>query len=289
MLNLPEFIESYPQQYKQFKVNDLLFVEYHCPIEETKAGFYTPSNYFMYVLSGKKKWQSQSQEYTAKANDAVFIRKGAYFVHQYFEEPFCTLLIFVPDEFIKRVIQKHQIEYPYKPPGYDIDSVISLHVSDVLSTYFQSVLSYFPKSSPPPRQLLEVKFEELVINILSDPKNDQLSRHFSDIVSRQKISIREIMEANFTFNMNLDEYAKLCGRSLSTFHRDFKEIYDTTPGKWLTQKRVEYGKHLLKFDDKTISEIAFDSGFESSSHFIRVFKEHFDVTPLQFKKQHLPA
>lgn len=289
MLNLPDFIQDYPQRYKQFKVNELLFVEYNCPLEEMKDGYWTPTNHFMYVLTGKKKWQGLEQEYTAKANDAAFIKKGAYFVHQFFEEEFCVLLIFVPDEFIKKVIRKHQIECDHQPSVKSTNAVIPLHVNDILSTYIKSVLSYFPKNEPPPRQLLEVKFEELILNVLSNPENKQLACHFHDICLQQKIPIKEVMEANFPFNMNLEEFAKLSGRSLSTFHRDFKDAYDTTPGKWLTKKRAKYAKHLLKVENNAVSDVAFDSGFESSSHFIRIFKQYFGVTPLQFKKQHLPA
>jgi AraC-like DNA-binding protein len=284
MLNLPEFISSYPERYRQFKINDLLFVEYHCPIEEMKAGFWTPHNYFMYVLSGKKKWQSQNQEFTAEANDAVFIRKGAYLVHQFFEEEFCTLLIFVPDEFIKHVVQKHKIDCKHEWSTKSVDQVIPLHGNDVLLAYVQSVLSYFPKAVPPSQPLLEVKFEELIINLLAEPKNRQLACHIQNLCEENKLSIRDVMEANFPFNMNLNEFAKLSGRSLSTFHRDFKEIYNTTPGKWLTKQRAEYSKYLLEFEGKTVSQVAFDSGFKSSSHFIRVFRQRFGITPLQYKK-----
>jgi len=105
-----------------------------------------------------------------------------------------------------------------------------------LSTYFQSVLSYFSKTESPPKELLTVKFEEFILSILSDRKNKMLADYFNEVGSSTKISIRVVMESNFTYNMKLEVFARLSGRSLSTFYRDFKKIYNTSSQKWLTQK-----------------------------------------------------
>jgi transcriptional regulator GlxA family with amidase domain len=41
---------------------------------------------------------------------------------------------------------------------------------------------------------------------------------------------------------------------------------------------------LLRTTNQSISEIAFNSGFENISHFSRIFKENFGLSPLQFRK-----
>lgn len=95
----------------------------------------------------------------------------------------------------------------------------------------------------------------------------------------------EIMELNYTFNLSLAEFAMIAQRSIATFKREFKENYNTTPGKWLTQKRLEHAKLLLNTSKKNVNEIAYDSGFENATHFSRVFKEKFGFSPLQYRKQ----
>jgi AraC family transcriptional regulator, exoenzyme S synthesis regulatory protein ExsA len=92
------------------------------------------------------------------------------------------------------------------------------------------------------------------------------------------------MELNFTYPMKLEEYARLSGRSLSLFKRDFKKIYNTAPGRWLTQKRIEYGRYLLQKTDKSVTDIALDCGLKNHSHFSRVFKEQYGITPIETKK-----
>ena len=83
------------------------------------------------------------------------------------------------------------------------------------------------------------------------------------------------MEDNFCYNLKLEVYAELSHRSLSAFKRDFEKIFQSTPGKWLLEKRLHHAHHLLSNQHKTVSEAAFESGFESPSHFSRAFKKRF--------------
>lgn len=93
------------------------------------------------------------------------------------------------------------------------------------------------------------------------------------------------MEKNYTYNLTLKEYARISSRSLAAFKKEFFEYYHTTPGKWLTNKRLKHARMLLKTTKQSITEIAFDSGFENISHFCRIFKEKFDLSPLQFRNK----
>ena len=97
-------------------------------------------------------------------------------------------------------------------------------------------------------------------------------------------TFRELMERNYIYNMKLEEFARLSGRSLTSFKRDFIATFKTTPGKWLARKKLEYARHLLETTDKDINELTFESGFENSLHFIRIFKQAFKNTPLKYKK-----
>jgi AraC-like DNA-binding protein len=93
------------------------------------------------------------------------------------------------------------------------------------------------------------------------------------------------MEANFCYNLALEEFARLSHRSLSTFKRDFRKHYNQSPGKWLLQKRLEYSAVLLKNPALNVSQVALDCGFEDLSHFSRAFKEKFGRSPANYRKQ----
>ena len=97
------------------------------------------------------------------------------------------------------------------------------------------------------------------------------------------IDIEKVMSENFLYNLKIEEFARLCGRSLSAFKRDFKAIYNTTPSKWVKIQRLEYSKKLLLESDLNINQLCYECGFVNSSHFIKSFKEQFKIPPHQFR------
>ncbi len=102
-------------------------------------------------------------------------------------------------------------------------------------------------------------------------------------LNKTSIDIEKIMSTNFLYNLKVEEFAKLCGRSLSSFKRDFKSIYNTTPSRWIKSKRLEHSKKLLVESDLNINQISYECGFVNSSHFIKSFRELYKVPPNQFR------
>ncbi len=95
--------------------------------------------------------------------------------------------------------------------------------------------------------------------------------------------IEKVMSENFLYNLKVEEFAKLCGRSLSAFKRDFKTIYKTTPSKWVKTKRLEYAKKLLVTSNLTISQICYECGFINGSHFVKSFRAFYNISPLRYR------
>ncbi|HTE29983.1 MAG TPA: AraC family transcriptional regulator [Chryseolinea sp.] len=284
MLNLQDFVAN-SALFKKFEVDELLFIEYKCPIDQPRSSIWWHNNFFAFVLAGETLFKTPWGQYTFKAGDCVFAKKGSIIVHSHLHEDYCELLIFVPDNFIKSVIQKYKIPVTPLPADQKGDTIIPLAVDDVLLTYFHSLLTYFRQSIPPSEILLRLKLEELVINILVNSNHLPVKNYFSEICSSVKPSIKEIMEANFFSNLSLEEFARLCARSLSGFKQEFRDIYQISPGKWLQEKRLEYSHYLLETTTENIDGICLASGFENRSHFIRVFKNKYGVTPGKLKTQ----
>ena len=89
---------------------------------------------------------------------------------------------------------------------------------------FYSVLPYFTQQPSPPESLLELKCRELIFNILSDPANAEFLSYLNNLGDSNKPRLSEIMEANYTYNLSLDELAKISQRSLTAFKNEFAYI-----------------------------------------------------------------
>jgi AraC-like DNA-binding protein len=285
MENLYEILRS-GLHYNKFEVRELLFVEYSCPLEDESSGVWTQSDYLVHVLSGKKTWRTPQGSWTISGGQTLYIKKGAAIVNQFFDDEFCMLGFFISDKFIQDILKEVSGKIDFNTDETDSQSpAIEVFNDVILSGYFQSMLAYFSGSEKPSESLLELKLKELIINILSSPHNPALSSYFQSLGVSEKPSIRQIMETNFCYNLSLEDFAKLCYRSLSSFKRDFKKHYNLSPGKWLLTKRLDYSALLLKNSDLSISQIVFECGFEDLSHFSRAFKEKFGIAPLNFRKE----
>jgi AraC-like DNA-binding protein len=87
------------------------------------------------------------------------------------------------------------------------------------------------------------------------------------------------MNKNFMFNVPAAQFAKLTGRSLASFKRDFEKIFRISPGQWLQQKRLSEAYYLIREKGQKPSEVYLDVGFENLSHFSYTFKKMFGVVP----------
>ncbi|SDM25122.1 Helix-turn-helix domain-containing protein [Catalinimonas alkaloidigena] len=270
--------------FRKLEVSDVLFTEYKCMQQESVFGVWSHYNYVVYVLSGKKKWRTLSQDYMVYAEEAIFVKKGANIIHKFFEEEFCALIMFLPDHFIREVVAS--LPPPPAGPALPTDAVIPIHLNRTLSAYFHSLYAYFLEEQPPPAHLLEIKFKELIAHLVSFETNRPLCHYFRELCHQHKPSLREIMEANFKYNLTLAEFARLTGRSLTAFKREFQQQFQMSPGRWLTQARLHYARHLLETSDWPVNELVLECGFENTSHFSRIFKQHFGTSPLQYRKVH---
>lgn len=148
-----------------------------------------------------------------------------------------------------------------------------------------SVYNYMRMGGEIPKNLVEIKFKELMFNIILNPKHSELTQFFSSLNQTHRTNIEHAMNNSFRHDLQLEEFARLCGRSLSAFKRDFQHYYHLTPGKWLREKRLDYASALLLSSDLNVNEICYESGFNNSSHFNKVFKERFQLSPNQFREK----
>ena len=285
MLDLHGYLKS-SNDYKKLQINDLLFIEYKCLVNEVKAGIWSDANYFVFVTSGKKMWRSIYNDYVVEAGDSLFVKKGANLVHQYFEEDYCALMVFIPDDFIKQFIQRFSsiVAKTESVVEANTDAVIRIKLDAYLQGYINSLAAFLSSPSYPDKNLLKLKFEELLLNIFTNPIHKTLAQYLLSINKEQSAHLQQVMEENFAYCLNLEQYANLCNMSLSSFKRNFQEKYNLSPGKWLSNKRLDLASHLLKTSDKPVNIVGFECGFEEPSSFIRAFKQRFSVTPLQYRE-----
>jgi AraC-like DNA-binding protein len=243
-------------------------------------------NYLQYLLSGKKAYHRPGRSWLFKAGDAFFVKRGACIIEKFFEEPLIIITFFIPDSYLQVFMRENRsLKTSFGLSQQNNDLIIPLHVNDIMSGYIESVLPYFYSENKPSEILLELKFREQLMNILTDPANQDLRTYLQQLSRPQHDSFQQIMEANCLYNLSLEDYAKMLNLSLSSFKRHFVSLYKTNPGQWLQTQKLNHAYNLLLNTNKAITDISFESGFENSTHFSHLFKKRFGASPLHYRKE----
>ena len=109
--------------------------------------------------------------------------------------------------------------------------------------------------------------------------SSQLRGILYSLYKGEKVDLSFLMNSYYLKPLTLNELARLSGRSLSAFKRDFQDEFNTSPALWLKNKRLDYADFLLRNSTKNVSEISTEIGYESVSHFIKTYKEKYGTTP----------
>ena len=89
------------------------------------------------------------------------------------------------------------------------------------------------------------------------------------------------IEENFSGSITLADLSKKCAMSANYFCRFFKDVTAQTPIEYITTYRLEAACEML-LSGLSVTETAYNCGFNDMSYFIHVFKKHFGVSPKQY-------
>jgi AraC-like DNA-binding protein len=97
-------------------------------------------------------------------------------------------------------------------------------------------------------------------------------------------SARDLMDLRFSEPLDLDRMAAEAGYSKFHFARAYKDAYGETPAHYLTRRRVERAKDLLRSANLTVTEVCMLVGFSSLGSFSMRFSELVGMSPSAFQR-----
>lgn len=284
VINIYEALKNFPNISRQLMCKDLMFTQYDCPQTTKTQQFYLQTNLILYVLSGRRIFRKNKKSWDMSEGTCAFVKKGTHIAEMEEGVGWCVMAFFIPDDFFKQLIRDNERNLPLGHlPEAGSDHVIPLEVNELSKSFFFSMLPYFTQTPPPPENLVELKFKELILSLFSQKQNLRLLSYLNNLYHDKQPTLEEIVQSNYTVNLTLEDYARLACKSVPTFKREFKRIFNDTPAKWVTKKRISLAIELLENTKLSISEISFECGFENQTHFSRVFKEKVGVPPLKFR------
>jgi AraC-like DNA-binding protein len=190
------------------------------------------------------------------------------------------VFVFFDEEFLRMFQEKHKTKLT---AFHSADTLVKINPTELIPNFIRSLMPYYRGGGRIDAPFADIKREELLMILLQNQPD--LAGVFFDYGIPEKINLEEFMHRNYTFNVSLQKFAYLTGRSLSAFKRDFKSIFHETPNRWLVQRRLKEAHFLIDKKNKKPSEIYLDLGFEDLSHFSYAFKKQFGLAPTDLAGQ----
>lgn len=163
-------------------------------------------------------------------------------------------------------------------------TIIKPHESDTLQSIFDRMFT---------AQNSDKLYGDYICSALIYEYIIEFHRHMNDKENKSKsersmllLPVLNYIDENFRTDFSMTILAELAGVSPQHLCRIFKDAMNMRPSEYLTQKRLQESRRLLRISDLTISEIAMQSGFPDAGYFSTVFKKHQGMTPMEYKKTH---
>lgn len=243
----------------------------------TEGEIFIKQHVFDYIISGTSEVCYDGRSSLYKSGDFRFAARNR--LSKFVKQPpeggeYKSISICIDKDTLLEMKDAYQLNNTIHHPH---ENVFLLKPNKLFKNYIDSLLPYLENSDTIGGDLVKLKIKEAVLIFIQ--VNPQLKNILFDFSEPGKIDLEAYMNEHYQYNGSLDEFAYLTGRSLSTFKRDFEKIFNTTPNRWLLQKRLEDAYYLLKKRKMKATDVYVDVGFKDYSHFSVAFKKLFGIAP----------
>jgi AraC-like DNA-binding protein len=240
---------------------------------------FIPESLMAYQISGKTQIYHQKGEMTLEEGQ-ILVARGNQFAKSIKlpadDKEYRCISVLLNTERLRKFALDNEIPCEGR---YDGVKNIILEPNPLLNGYFQSILPYVEQSKSVSEKLTSIKVNEAIELLLT--LRPDLQSFLFNFASLHKQDLEAFMVKNFHYNASIEHFAKLSGRSLTGFKRDFSTVFKTSPRLWLKSRRLSEALYLIKQKSRKPQDIYLDLGFENLSHFYTSFKQKYGVTPAQ--------
>ena len=242
------------------------------------------SGCFIYFKERGSKLLSSEVNAQLKSNEAVLLKCGNHFVdllRETDDNQVEIIAIHLYPEVLKKLYTGNLPDIVKKQNNSKGSQVIVS--SNVIAKFIESLDFYFQNPSLVNNDLLELKIKELILLLVQSKNINSILELVADLYSANTVQVRKVIELHLFSNLKLDQLAKLCNLSLSSFKREFRKEFNDSPTNYINNKRLEKAQTLLTITNLSISEVAYETGFQDSLYFTRLFKNKIGIPPTLYR------
>ncbi len=247
-----------------------------------------------FVLRGKKYIYNGDQRREVNRGDMFYLSSGNHYTEEIPEDnkPFEQIMFYYSPEKMSSILANLSMNYSLKiandhscPNCHEQNHVI-YPAWNTARNFFNTVNQYIREGLlTHDETAVSIKMTELIYLIISRA-DCCLKTKVLENTDLHKENFEQIIHRNIFNDISIETLAQLCNRSLTSFKKEFKKHFFEPPHKWFIRQRLMHSRLLLISTSKSILEIGNECNFPNTSHFIKLFKKEFGMTPNAYRNHH---
>lgn len=287
MKNIPNIAFQNTDNTNEFEIINLsnLFArifnnENHNPALPHRISFFA----LLMVTKGTGKHNVDLKEYDLKEGTVLKIAKGQ--VHAFQNNPtYEGYLIIFTEDFVLNYFSKSSINLISHLYNYHItepitnDKTLNEDFLNQLIIELKTENTYAQKNIV--AALLDLYLLRLERKLQANKPENNNSKQYATFML-----FKNLVETNYTTTRNVKDYANSLFISTKTLNQIMKEFTLNTAKHFIDEYVILEAKRAIVSTQKSLKEIAFDTGFDEVTNFTKFFKNKTDSTPKEFKSKH---
>lgn len=225
------------------------------------------SHRILFVYDGNFHAAINEVEYSIHKNDILYVPAEASYSSRYDTLPFGYSCIFF------------QLEHT-SDSTFPFQTCFSPEIPEKYRKFFKTVDEEWISKNFGYKLRIKSLLYEIFRNLLIEQLTLNIALKGYHVI---KDAVNYIEQNYYKEIIDVNKLARISGITPTHFIRLFKEIYSTTPKRYINNLRIERAIELLEFSSASVDEISNQLGYSDASYFSRAFKNAVGKSPLQFR------
>ena len=247
-----------------------------------------------YVVRGKKHIYYGDTHYEISRGDIFYLGVGNHYVEDFPEDnrPFEQIVVYYSPMLLQRILLHLNMNFSLNiTNAHHCDNCrrmnhVAMPANSILRSFFTHITSYLQDDNFVHDETAEnIKITELVYLIVSQ-RDSCLKSQVLRNVDEAHDNFEQVVYSHIFRDISIEELASKTNRSLTSFKKEFKRHFVLPPHQWYIRQRLMQSRLLLISTTKSISEIGNECTFPNTSHFIKLFKKEYGMTPAFYRASH---
>ncbi len=241
----------------------------------------------VYVAKGQYEYRINDDDLVLQPGDFLFINsKVLHYDRVISDQVEVYMIVFQPsiltgnktiyNTFLEPISGINPIEYLYFPRNTKQSNECNKWVKEIINLHKEHKHSYY---------LTAIAYLIFIMNVIIEEfaNRNPAFKQITPLGELERKMITYIYE-HYPEKITLADIADSANINTHTCCDIFKHYLNTSPVAYLNSFRLDMSTRLLKTTKATAQNIALSCGFDSSAYYIKLFKEKYKMTPIQYRK-----